>query len=107
MPVKLYKRKDNKVEEVYDNRVKMLNGDTGDMLDAFQMKKAMVQDMLLGKGGYCYIKRSRNEVQGLFYVEDHYITILKVYEPIFKHFQIFVGGYDDKKDGKNLGTFEP
>jgi HK97 family phage portal protein len=107
MPVKLYKTKDGKVEEVRDNRVKMLNGDTGDTLDAFQMKKIMVQDYLLDKGAYCFIKRSRNEVEGLYYVEPHYITILKVYEPIFKHYQIFVGGYDEKKDQKNLGTFEP
>lgn len=107
MPVKLYKVKDGKVEEVRDNRVKMLNGDTSDTLDAFQMKKIMVQDYLLDKGAYCFIKRTRNDVEGLYYVEPHYITILKVYEPIFKHYQIFVGGYDDKKDQKNLGTFEP
>ena len=61
MPVKLYKHKDGKVEEVEkDERVKMLNGDTGDTLDAFQMKKAMVSDYLLGKGGYCYIRKERN-----------------------------------------------
>lgn len=107
MPVKLYKVKDGKVEEVRDNRVKMLNGDTGDTLDAFQMKKIMVQDYLLDKGAYCFIKRTRNDVEGLYYVEPHYITILKVYEPIFKHYQIFVGGYDDNKNQKNLGTFEP
>lgn len=107
MPVKLYKHKDNKVEEVFDERVKMLNGDTGDTLDAFQMKKAMVSDFLLGKGGYCYIRRKKNDVTGLFYVEDHYITILKVYQPIFKQYQIFVGGYDDNKDQKSLGAFEP
>ena len=107
MPVKLYKTKDGKVEEVRDNRVKLLNGDTSDTLDAFQMKKIMVQDYLLDKGAYCYIKRTRNDVEGLYYVEPHYITILKVYEPIFKHYQIFVGGYDEKKDQKNLGTFEP
>ena len=53
MPVKLYKIKDGKVEEQdRDERVKLLNGDTGDTLDAFQMKKAMVSDYLLGKGGY-------------------------------------------------------
>ena len=70
MPVKLYKYKDGKVEEIEkDDRVKMLNGDTGDTLDAFQMKKAMVTDYLLGKGGYCYIRRNRNDVTGLFYVD--------------------------------------
>ena len=108
MPVKLYKTKQGKVEELDDDRVKMLNGDTGDTLDAFQMKKAMVTDYLLGKGGYCYINRSRNDVTGLFYVEDRYITIMKVYEPIFKQYQIFVGGYDsESKNQKQYGTFEP
>jgi HK97 family phage portal protein len=106
MPVKLYKVKDDKVEELKDDRVKMLNGDTGDTLDGFQMKKAMVSDYLLGKGGYCYIRKSRNNVTGLFYVEDRYITIMKVYEPIFKQYQIFVGGYE-KGNEKQYGTFEP
>ena len=106
MPVKLYKAKDGKVEEVLDDRIKMLNGDTGDTLDAFQMKKAMVTDYLLGKGGYCYIRKSRNDVTGLFYVEDRYITIMKVYEPIFKQYQIFVGGYEDGHK-KEYGTYEP
>lgn len=107
MPVKLYKYKDGKVEEQEkDDRVKMLNGDTGDTLDAFQMKKAMVADYLLGKGGYCYIRRNRNDVTGLFYVEDRYITIMKVYEPIFKQYQIFVGGFE-KGHEKEYGTYQP
>ena len=108
MPVKLYKVKDGKVEEKEkDERVKLLNGDTGDTLDAFQMKKAMVTDYLLGKGGYCYIRKNRNDVTGLFYVEDRYITIMKVYEPIFKQYQIFVGGYDAKGHEKEYGTYNP
>lgn len=91
MPVKLYKVKNNKVDEVEnDNRVKLLNGDTGDTLDACQMKKAMVEDYLLGKGGYCYIKWQRNEVVGLYYVEDKNIGIIKNYHPIFKFYQIQV-----------------
>ena len=108
MPVKLYRIKDDKVEEkLDDSRVRLLNGDTGDTLDAFQMKKAMVTDYLLGKGGYCYIRKQKNDVTGLFYVEDRYITILKVYQPIFKQYQIFVGGYDDGKEEKAFGTFNP
>lgn len=40
MPVKLYKYKNGKVEEVQsDSRVRMLNGDTGNTLDGFQTKK--------------------------------------------------------------------
>lgn len=107
MPVKLYKEKDGKVEEQFkDPRVKMLNGDTGDTLDGFQMKKAMVTDYLLGKGGYAYIRKSRNDVTGLFYVEDRYITIMKVYEPIFKKYEIFVGGFE-KGNEKQYGTYKP
>ena len=93
MPVKLYKVKQGRVEELSsDPRVRLLNGDTGDTLDAWQMKKAMVEDYLLGKGGYCYIQRDRNEVTGLFYVEDIYITVLKNFKPIYKHNQILVEG---------------
>ena len=91
MPIKLYKYKDGKVEEQdRDPRVKLLNGDTGDTLDAFQMKKAMVEDYLLGKGGYAYIQRDRNEVTGLFYVQDIYVTIMRNYDPIHKRFSILV-----------------
>lgn len=93
MPVKLYKIRDGRVEEQdKDNRVKLLNGDTGDTLDSFQMKKAMVEDYLLGKGGYCYISRYMNDVIGLHYVEDRYITVMKNYRPIYKNYQILVEG---------------
>lgn len=97
MPVKLYKYKQGKVEEQEtDGRVKLLNGDTGDTLDAFQFKKAMVEDYLLGKGGYAYIRRYRNEVTGLFYVEDIYITIMKNFKPVFKDYVILVEGQEYK-----------
>ena len=69
MPVKLYKYKQGRVEAVEDDtRVRLLNGDTGDTLDAWQLKRAMVEDYLMDKGGYCYIRKNRNEVTGLFYV---------------------------------------
>lgn len=93
MPIKLYKYKSGKVEEVEgDTRVKMLNGDTGDTLDAFQMKKAIVEDYLLGKGGYAYIRRDRNEFTGLFYVSDIFITAYPNYKPIFKDFYFIIEG---------------
>jgi HK97 family phage portal protein len=92
MPVKLYKRKDGKVEEQTDDtRVRLLNNDTGDTLDAFQMKKAMVTDYLLGKGGYCYIRKNKNDVTGLFYVQDWYVTFNYDFVPIFKTYKIYVG----------------
>ena len=91
MPVKLYKRKDGHVEEVTDDtRVRLLNNDTGDTLDAFQMKKALVTDYFLGKGGYCYIQRNKNDVTGLYYVQDDYVVINYDFQPIYKTYIIYV-----------------
>lgn len=91
MPVKLYKYKNGKVEpQENDTRVKILNGDTGDTLDAFQLKKAMVEDYLLGKGGYAYIQRNRNTVTGLYYVQDIYVSVMRNYDPIHKYFTLWV-----------------
>ena len=93
MPVKLYKYKNGKVEALADDpRVRLLNQDTGDTLDAFQLKKAMVEDYLLGKGGYCFIERSGHDVVSLRYVEEIYISVLKNFRPIFKDYVILVEG---------------
>lgn len=90
MPIKLYKYKSGHVEEVTnDTRVRLLNGDTGDTLDAFQMKKALVEDYLLGKGGYCYIERDRNDVTALKYIPDTFISILRDPDPLNKYYTIF------------------
>lgn len=92
-PIKLYKYKDGKVESKDDDpRVLLLNGDTGDTLDAYQMKKAMVEDYLLGKGGYAYIRRNRNEVTGLFYVKDIFVSAIPNFKPIYKDYYIIVEG---------------
>ena len=93
MPVRLFKYVDGTVvEQKGDRRCKLLNTDTGDTLDGFQMKKAIVEDYLMGKGGYAYIQRSGNDCTGIFYVQDIYITIMKMYYPIFKQFSIEVEG---------------
>lgn len=99
MPIKLYKYRDGKVEERDDDpRVLLLNGDTGDTLDAFQMKKAMVEDYLLGKGGYCYIRKNRNDVTGLFYVKDIFVEVIPNFKPIYKDYYILVLGEEHDKD---------
>lgn len=91
MPVYLYRVKKGNVERVDDVRSTMLNGDTGDTLDGFQLKKAMVEDYLLDKGGYCYIERSRNDVTGLYYVATNNVSININADPIHKDFDILVG----------------
>ena len=98
MPVKLYKYKQGKVEPVEDDpRVRLLNGDTGDTLDGWQLKHALVEDYLMDKGGYCYIKRNRNEVTGLYYVKPIYVQTIPNFRPIFKDYQILVLGEEHYK----------
>lgn len=93
MPIKLYKYKQGKVEPVEDDpRVKLLNGDTGDTLDGWQLKSALVEDYLMDKGGYCYISRNRNDVTGLYYVQPIYVQTIPNFKPIFKDYQILVLG---------------
>ena len=97
MPVKLYKNKNGKIEEQKnDERVKLLNFDTGDTLDGYQLKKALVEDYLLGKGGYAYIRKYKNQITGLFYVPDVYVAFLKNYQPIFKTYTIEIQGKEYK-----------
>lgn len=93
MPVKLYKYRNGKVEEVQrDSRVRMINGDTGNTLDGFQTKKAMVEDYLLGKGGYCFIQRDRqNIVTALKYIPDIDVTVWSNSDPMNRFIQFYVG----------------
>ena len=98
MPVRLFRYKDDHVEEVTkDDRVSMLNGDTRDTLDGFQMKKALVIDYLLDGNGYCYIKREGNDVAGLYYADDRFVAISILDEPLYKSYTIGCGG----------GTYQP
>lgn len=92
LPIKLYKSENGKVEEVEDHRVTLLNDETGDTLDGFQFKKALTSDYLVNGAGYTYIKRKRNTVQSLHYVESRYVTIQKSTDPIFKAYDIWVNG---------------
>jgi HK97 family phage portal protein len=98
MPIKLYKYKQGKVDAVEDDiRVKLLNGDTGDTLNAYDLKQALVEDYLMDKGGYCYIRRNRNEVTGLFYVKPIFVQTIPNFKPIFKDYQILVLGEEHYK----------
>ena len=91
MPIKLFKYKQGKVEEVEgDPRTKLLNNDTGDTLDGYQFKKAIVEDYLLSSGGYAYIQKYRNDVTGLFYIENEYVVIDYNFDPMYKSYRIYV-----------------
>ena len=100
MPVKLYKYKQGKVTEVEgDTRTKLLNSDTADTLTAYSLKKNLVQDYLLDKGGYAVIRRNRNEVTGLFYVDPVYVCPFINADPVYKYVTFLIGT-------KNLYNFD-
>jgi len=99
IPIKLYKETidkntgKKKVEEVKnDPRINLLNIDTGDTLDAFQMKKAWIQDYLLDKGGYIFIDRTKNKVNSLRYVDARNVSVQKNADPIYKDVVFMVNG---------------
>ena len=97
LPIRFYKEEivDNKkkVTEVLDDvRTKILNQDTGDTLDPFQLKKSIARDYLIEKGAYIYIEKNKNEFVSIRYVEPTNISVLKNTHPIFKDIKYDVNG---------------
>lgn len=92
-PIKLYKDTDGKAEEVKDDpRLKLLNDETGDTLNANEFWRAMIRDYYTGKGGYSYIRRERGKIKSLHYVDEARISIIKNNDAIYKDFDILVDG---------------
>ncbi len=92
-PIKLYKDENGKAQEVKDDpRLRLLNDETGDTLNASEFWKAITRDYFLGKGGYAYIRKEKGEFKGLHYVDEAQISIQKNTDPIFKDFDILVQG---------------
>lgn len=93
LPIKLYQDLDGKVQEVInDDRIKLLNDETGDTLDSFQYKKAVIEDYLLNGAAYTYINRQRNKIKSLHYVDNQSVSIVSNFDPIFKSNDILVNG---------------
>ena len=93
LDIKLYRRKNGKVEEVTgDPRTFLLNEETGDTLDAVQFKKALIADMYLSKGGYAYVNKVGSRVESLHYVDARNVSFSSNEDPIFKDYQIIVNG---------------
>lgn len=93
IPIRLYKVVEGELEEVKDDqRVRLLNDETGDTLDGVQFKRALIKDYLTGKGGYAFINRTGNRIKSLHYVKESEISFLFTSDPIFKEYDIMVQG---------------
>ncbi|MGL6197813.1 MAG: phage portal protein [Lachnospiraceae bacterium] len=93
IPIKLYKKDGKEINEVEDDgRIFLLNSETGDTLDATQLKRAMIRDYYLGKGGYCFVNWRGNEVKSIHYVDEREVSFSEGVDIIFKEYSILVQG---------------
>ncbi|NFT93957.1 phage portal protein, partial [Clostridium botulinum] len=111
---KLYKKiNKTKVEEIeVDNRLYLLNVEPNYLFNSTQMKKAMVQDLIIDGESYVNIEKSKNEFKKLNYLESRNVSVMLDTEPIHKDAKLMVQGkeyevYDfiiatlNTKDGVN------
>lgn len=93
LPIKLYREGEGETtEKTDDKRVKLLNDETGDLLDSFQMKAAFIADYLIYGNGYIYIDRYRNSIEGLYYVKAGDVSYSISPDPIFKSAVYMING---------------
>lgn len=93
LPIRLYKKENDKTEIIKDdNRVRLLNVDTGDTLTATQFWKAMIEDYYMDRGGYAYINKVGTDIRSIHYVSQDHISLLKNTDPIFKDYDVYVDG---------------
>lgn len=102
LPIKLYKyetktlddgKREVKVVEVFDDvRTKILNHETGDTLDPFQLKKSIVKDYLTDKGAYVYIEKQKNDFVSLRYINPDNVSFARNFDPIFRDAKYLING---------------
>lgn len=95
LPIKLYRESadHSKTEEIRDDeRLKLLNEETGDLLNSFQMKRAIIRDYLLSGAGYIYVRHRGNHIVSLNYVDCGAVSVSKDYDPIKKDARILITG---------------
>lgn len=93
LPVKLYKKENGRITEITDdNRLSLLNGETGDTLSTVDMWKSVTEDYFLGNGAWIYVNSDGIKTKSLHYVDSRNISIMTNNDPIFKAFDIMVNG---------------
>lgn len=92
LPIRLYRTTNGRSEEVTDDyRLRLLNEETGDLLDAFQWKCTLVRDFLLPGNGYTYVDWVNNRIEGLYYVDPMQVSVEIGTDPIFKFARFHIG----------------
>ena len=90
LPIHLHQRQGDTVRKIDDDeRVKQLNGETGDSMNAVEMWTAALEDYFLGRGAWLYIEP---QFKGIHYVDSRSVGIMSNADPIFKQFRVSIGG---------------
>lgn len=93
LPIRMYRHESGETEEVLDDyRLSLLNDETGDLLDSFQWKKAVVRDYLVDGNGYTYVNTSGNHIKSLHYIDQRNVSVQINEDPIFKSGLFLVNG---------------
>lgn len=96
LPVKLYredKTAHTTVEITDDKRLFLLNDEADSFMGAAACRRAQIRDMLIYGSGFVFIEQRYNgDVTALRYVEKRNISVVSNGQPIFRDFNINVGG---------------
>ena len=93
LPIKLYREENGRSEEVTDDyRLRLLNRETGDLLDAFQWKCTLIRDFLLAGNGYTYVDWRGQRINGLYYIDPNKVSVASTPDPIFKRAEFRING---------------
>ena len=95
LPVKLYvKKSDGEIEEINgDERVKFLNSETGDTINADNMRRMWVRDFILTGSAFGYIESRFGKPCKIKYIPSHAVSVItKDIDYINKHFTYMVNG---------------
>lgn len=96
LPIKLYRRTEDGVEEITDDRrLDILNRDTGDTMNADYMRAAWVRDLLLTGSAYAYIEHRHSMPYKLYYLKAEDVgRVVNRIDPIHKSYRYSVGGVE-------------
>lgn len=96
LPIKLYcdNPAEKKADELTDDpRLFYLNDEANGIMTAYDAKRAQVRDMLVSGVGFQYINQNYyGDVASLHYVKRSDVSITSNSDPIFRDFNIYVGG---------------
>lgn len=95
LKIGLYKEEKEETTEIKDdNRLYILNKDTGDIYNPMCLKKALTEDYLFYGVGRAYINKKMGEITSINYIEKTHLSVIYNTDPIFKTFKVTVDGIE-------------